>query len=149
MVVWPCVETKPGYIGRVEKRFSVVSNMDQQAPHDLDFDGWAQLATDDPESFEATRQAAIEELIQSFPQENRERMRRLQWRIDQERRLAKSPMGSCIRLSKMMWQQLLGNGGLRERLSEFAQGLQGGELNRPPEGVDAKGRVLVFARPVD
>jgi hypothetical protein len=121
----------------------------QQDPlHDLDFDNLSRLAKEDPESFEATRQVVIEDLIESFPMETRERMRRLQWRIDQERRLAKSPMGSCIRLSRMMWRQLLGDGGLRDRLNDFANGMQqpGGET--PPPGVPSA-RILSFSRPAD
>jgi hypothetical protein len=105
----------------------------------LDFDHLAQLAKDDPASFESERQAAINALIESFPSERRDRMRRLQWRIDQERRLAKSPMGSCIRLSRMMWRQLLGEGGLRDRLLE----LSGGE--RAAQPVD-EAKVLAFPR---
>lgn len=111
--------------------------------HQHDFDHWAQLAKDDPESFESARQAAIEALIESFPSERRERMRRLQWRIDQERRLAKSPMGSCIRLSRMMWRQLLGEGGLRDRLLELG-GIQGATGHTGRAVHEAK--VLAFRR---
>jgi hypothetical protein len=122
-------------------------NCHQDPLHDLDFDSLQRLAEEDPASFEATRQAAIEGLIQSFPMENRERMRRLQWRIDQERRLAKSPMGSCIRISRMMWRQLLGDGGLRDRLGELADSLQGG--SEPTMAGTATARVLPFSRPAD
>lgn len=103
-----------------------MTNFQQDTLHDLDFDNLRRLAKEDPECFEATRKVVIEDLIESFPPENRERMRCLQWRIDQERRLAKSPMGSCIRISRMMWRQLLGDGGLRDRLGELADSLQAG-----------------------
>jgi len=142
---------KLGCIGRVGKRYSVVSKIDQTDMRDLDFDRWMRLAEEDLESFEATRVAAIEELIESFSPANRDRMRRLQWRIDQERRLAKSPMGSCLRLSKMMWRQLLGEGGLRDRLLDLAGG-----MSRDSQGEAAaaaqptsSAQVLAFSRAVD
>jgi len=142
---------KLGCIGRVGKRYSVVSKIDQTDMRDLDFDRWMRLAEEDLESFEATRVAAIEELIESFSPANRDRMRRLQWRIDQERRLAKSPMGSCLRLSKMMWRQLLGEGGLRERLLGLASGI--GDDARPQTGEDVQttgsAQVLAFSRAGD
>jgi hypothetical protein len=114
---------------------------------ELDFEHWAQLAQDDPEAFEASRQAAIEALLDSFPTESRERMRRLQWRIDQERKLAKSPMGACVRLSQMMWRQLLGEGGLRDRLADLAAGMQSDPDHRCDGQPQA--RVLAFARSRD
>jgi len=114
---------------------------------DLDFDQWARLAEHDPASFESARRDAIEALIESFPAENRERMRRLQWRIDQERRLARSPMGSCIRLSRMMWRQLLGEGGLRERLLGLADSLNGDA--EPQRASESGARVLAFSRCTD
>lgn len=126
------------------KRFSVVAKIEQDCLNDLDFDRWLRLAQEDPESFEATREAAIEALIESFPAENRERMRRLQWRIDQERRLAKSPMGSCLRMSKMMWRQLLGEGGLRDRLLDLAGGMP-----HEPAGQPARAAEVLAFRAVD
>lgn len=125
-----------------------MTNIVQEPLHDLDFDSWARLAKDDPESFEATRRAAIEGLIQSFPDESRERMRRLQWRIDQERRMAKSPMGACIRLSRMMWRQLLGEGGLRDRLAGLAGELHSGNASAEASA-PRNARVLTFVRPGD
>jgi hypothetical protein len=81
-----------------------------------DFNQWATLAETDPTAFESMRRDLIERLIESAPEERRLRLRRLQWRIDQERALAKSPLGACIRLSRMMWDRLLGDDGLLEQL---------------------------------
>ncbi len=118
---------------------------------ELDFDRWSRLAKSDPDAFEVARQEAIDAMIESFPADSRDRMRRLQWRIDQERRLAKSPMGACIRLSRMMWRQLLGEGGLRERLLGL-----GGELGGHADPVAASrpsaaegAQVLAFSRVAD
>lgn len=124
-----------------------MSKNEQAGLCDLDFDDWKALAEKDSESFEVARSAAIEALIESFEPERRERMRRLQWRIDQERRLAKSPMGACMRLSKMMWRQLLGDGGLRERLLALT-----GDLGRDEKietTAPAGAQVLAFSRIAD
>ena len=128
-----------------------MSKIEQTDFLDFDFDHWKRLAEEDLESFEATRVAAIEELIESFSPDSRERMRRLQWRIDQERRLAKSPMGSCLRLSKMMWRQLLGEGGLRERLLDLASGIGGDARAETGAAVQPTGsaQVLAFSRTGD
>lgn len=107
-----------------------------------DFDTWANLARTDPEAFESLRQAAIEQCIANAPAENRDRLRRLQWRIDQERRRAGTPLGACIRLSRMMWQSLLGEGGLRDRFAAVGDLLTDGSVAPPPDSA----RILAFAR---
>lgn len=116
--------------------------MSEQDKQQRDFDTWAQVAREDPAGFEAMRQAAIEDFLQTLPPENRQRMRRLQWRIDQERRLARSPMNACIRLSHMMWEHVLGDGGLRDRLARLGQGLAGDSSAKPLHSAD----VVVLAR---
>ena len=113
-----------------------------------EFDEWANMAEQDPAGFEAMRLQAIEDFIGSAPPAQQERLRRLQWRIDQERRLARTPMNACIRLSRMMWSNVLGPGGLRERFEELGELLQG----RPaatPEPVAEPAQVLAFARARD
>jgi hypothetical protein len=77
----------------------------------LDFDYLTDLAQSDPSEYERLRQTAIEGFLANLPQDRQQRMRRLQWRIDQERR-NHTPMGACVRLSKMMWDHLLGPSGL-------------------------------------
>jgi hypothetical protein len=77
----------------------------------LDFDFMSELAQSNPSEFERLRLEAIESYIETLPTERQQRMRRLQWRIDQERR-NHTPMGACLRLSKMMWDHLLSPRGL-------------------------------------
>jgi len=101
--------------------------MNEETTQGKDFAVWSRMAQEDPDTFEAMRLAAIEDFLQTVPPENRERLRCLQWRIDQERRLAHSPMGACMRLSRMMWEQVLGEGGLRERFRELGQSMTGGD----------------------
>jgi len=106
-----------------------------------EFAEWVALAEQEPATFEKLRLAAIEAYIDSVPDEHQARLRRLQWRIDQERRLARTPMAACLRLSRMMWDSLLGRGGLRDRLDGLSGLLQG-------RGLDGgqRAEVLPFAR---
>ena len=112
-----------------------------------EFDEWVELAKQDPSAFEQLRLAAINEVIDSAPAGQRERLARLQWRIDQERRLARTPMNACIRISRMMWDNLVGRGGLSDRFSEL-DGLLRGSAGGPAMSTeDSPPRVLAFARP--
>ena len=83
----------------------------------LDFDSMTAIAKEDPVEFERLRQMAIDEFIESAPPDRRERLRGLQWRIDQERR-NRTPLSACLRISKMMWDHLLGPNGLLAILSD-------------------------------
>ncbi|HHO59480.1 MAG TPA: DUF3135 domain-containing protein [Thiotrichales bacterium] len=89
-----------------------------------DFDQWfdtmKDMAKDDPEGFERIRQQMIDELIDDAPEANRRRLIGLQWRVDQERLLARTPMGACIRISNMMWESVTGEGGLLEQLNRVS-----------------------------
>ncbi len=82
----------------------------------VEFEAWADLAENDPPAFEDLRQAAIEEAIQQAPAGSQQRLRGLQWRIDQERRRARTPLAACIRISQMMWESVTGDGGLLQAL---------------------------------
>jgi hypothetical protein len=91
-----------------------------------EFNHWADLASSDPAAFETMRQKLIEEFIGQAPVERQQRLRSLQWRIDQERARAKSPLGACIRLSRMMWDRMLGKGGLVDQLQQLRASLERG-----------------------
>jgi hypothetical protein len=88
----------------------------------IDFDNWAELARSNPDGFEARRAQAIEDMISGMPMHKQERMRRLQWKIDQVRNQAGNPMAACIKLSEMMWDSLLGPGGLKDVLERLGDG---------------------------
>lgn len=96
----------------------------------VDFDQWLKLANTDMSAFEALRRATINQVIEQAPKEQQDRLRRLQWRIDQERRRCKSPMEACIRISRMMWDQMMGEGGLVERLHELTNREFAGTMSR-------------------
>ncbi len=94
-------------------------------PQRLDFDEWQALARSDPEAFEVMRRRVLQSVIERAPERSRRRLKGLQWRVDQVRRRAVSPMAACISLSDMMWEAFAGDNGL-------AQALRG--------GLDAAGR---------
>jgi hypothetical protein len=85
----------------------------------IDFDDWAKLAKSDPDAFEAQRKKAIEEMIQRMPEHRQQRIRCLQWKVDQVRSRSSTPMAACIRISEMMWDSLVGEGGLRDALAQL------------------------------
>jgi len=72
----------------------------------LDFDSMSLIAKQDPDEFERLRQSAIDEFIAQAPADRRQRLRCLQWRIDQERRNC-SPLSACLKISRMMWNHLM------------------------------------------
>lgn len=82
----------------------------------LDFDAAMKLARTDPEAFEQYRKAVIEALIARAPERNRQRLRRLQWRIEQERKRASNPIAACVKLYQMMWDSFAGERGLIDTL---------------------------------
>ncbi len=115
--------------------------MDVSQQQSMDFDRWSALARHNPEAFEAMRLAAISALIETTPPQSRGRLRRLQWRIDQERRLCSSSLGACIRISSMMWDSLAGSGGLLEQLEQL-RGVVGG---RPEPMADSCPKAKVIS----
>lgn len=96
----------------------------------FDFEQWSNLAALDPEAFEARRRALIEEVIRSTPLHRQPRLRGLQWRLDRLRERSGTPLAACIRMSEVMWDALLGEGGLRDSLECLTQARP--ELPRRP-----------------
>lgn len=85
--------------------------------YNLDFEKWSALASDDPAAFEQRRQKLIDDFIMDLPEEKRQRMRCLQWRVDGVRRVSKTPLAACIEISRMMWESIKGENGLLEALN--------------------------------
>lgn len=98
--------------------------MPEPAPKHIDFDAWSSLAHSDPNAFEALRAQFIDEFIRRAPPQRQQRLRCLQWRIDQIRRTSRTPLAACLRLSSMMWDTVVGKYGLLETLN---QGVNGGD----------------------
>jgi hypothetical protein len=101
--------------------------MQEQSLTELDFDAAMELARKDPEAFEQYRKDVIEALIARAPERNRQHLRRLQWRIEQERKRASNPMSACVKLYRMMWESFAGECGLIEALQNTCT---------PPHGID-------------
>lgn len=72
----------------------------------LDFDEWMVLAKNSPDEFEKKRREHIELFFENIPEEKQDRLKGLQWQIDQTRKLSRTPMASCIAISNMMWDSV-------------------------------------------
>lgn len=92
-------------------------NTKQARPTEFDFDHWSELATRDPEGFEARRSEVIEAAIRRAPARTQTRLRRLQWKLDQIRRTSGTPLAACICMNNLMWESIHGRGGLLEALN--------------------------------
>jgi hypothetical protein len=68
----------------------------------FDFAAWSRLARADPVGFEAARREAVEAAI--VIGEDPDHLRRVQWRLDAERRRARTPLKACLRISSLMWE---------------------------------------------
>jgi hypothetical protein len=113
----------------------------------FDFDEWARLARTDPFAFEARRLAIIESYLRQFPPPDQRRLRGLQFRIDMERRRARTPMAACLRLSAMMWDSLLGTHGLKTALEQLLGQLDcPSTVAHPATARTTSARILSFRR---
>jgi len=90
--------------------------MQEKSLTGLDFDAVKELARTDPEAFEQYRQDVIEALIARAPERNRQHLRCLQWRIEQELKRASNPIAACVKLYQMMWDSFAGECGLIETI---------------------------------
>lgn len=72
----------------------------------FDIEQLLNLAKTDPAALEALRQREIAALIDKAPPHARNRLRGLQFEIDCQRRLHKTPMGACVAISQMMMVSL-------------------------------------------
>lgn len=100
----------------------------------LDYDGLARLAHDDPAAYEEMRQRLITRLIDTAPGRDQRRLRGLQFRIDQVRQLAHTPLAATIEISELMWKSFLN---LNDQLS--------GSRYAPPRPVKTA-KVISFRR---
>ncbi|MEJ2681106.1 MAG: DUF3135 domain-containing protein [Gammaproteobacteria bacterium] len=80
------------------------------------FEEMVRIAEEQPEALEQLRNDMCQAVIESAPLESQRKLRGLQFKIDMERRRAKTPMASCIRLSQMMHESFAE---LREALNDM------------------------------
>ena len=75
-----------------------------QSVYHIDFEEWSKLAKRDPETFESLRTRMLDACIAQASKGRQQRLRCLQWRINQVRKTASNPMAACISISDMMWE---------------------------------------------
>ena len=95
----------------------------------FDFDAWAELARENPQAFELERKLLIERAIMKAPADKHQRLRCLQWKLDQIRILASTPMAACLQINRLLWENIVSEHGLLHNL----QRLQSRER---PEDID-------------
>ena len=117
---------------------------EDHTPRPLDLDRLTRLAAEDPEAFEAERRRLVEELIDSAPDHQRQRLRGLQWRVDTVREHAPTPMAACLRISGMMWNHVMEPGGLLDAFGALEGKVDAEDLRGRGEG-----KLLDFRRPPD
>lgn len=113
----------------------------QKHSSNFDFEHWAHLAHSDPERFEESRSAAIEAAIKRAPERTQVRLRRLQWQLDQVRKVSDNPLAACVKMNKMMWERFAGEGGLVDTLQQ----LKDGETDSPAT-VRTSAEIIPFQR---
>jgi hypothetical protein len=115
--------------------------MQQKPINKLDFEEAMELAKNDPDAFEQYRKDTIEAMITGATKQNQPYLRRLQWRIDQERSRASNPVAACVKIYEMMWESFTGDYG-------FVDVICHGRL--PPRNTGeqaATAKILSFADP--
>lgn len=109
----------------------------------VNFDEWSDLANRDPDSFEDRRRAMLNHFFDQIPEERQQRLRGLQFRIDMERRKAKTPLAACIRISNMMWDSVSGENGLVDTIRLLNEDVEA-RRDRPHQG---SASILSFRKP--
>jgi hypothetical protein len=92
-----------------------------QNPPPFDFDNWAALARRDPQAFEKQRSRVLEAAILDAPAAKQPQLRRTQWKLDQIRRSSANPLAACLRMQRLLWENVAGEDGLLERLQRLAR----------------------------
>jgi len=88
----------------------------------IDFERWAALAKNNPQEFEAKRAELLESYIQLAPVAKQQRLRCLQWKVDQIRNNAGSTFHAALKINQLMWESLMGKGGLYDALETLLEG---------------------------
>lgn len=109
----------------------------------FDFEAWAKLAKEDPEEFERRRLEEIRKLIDARP-DLRHRLEGLQFRIDAERKLARTPLKACLRMSTLMWESFYD---LKGQLDGLAAGVRGTATLTPATPAGRPADVIPLRKP--
>ena len=104
----------------------------------FDFDAWAKLARNDPEAFELERNLLVERAIMRAPPDKQQRLRCLQWKLDQIRNLASTPMAACLQINRLLWENIISDHGLLHCLQRLQSGAG------PGSGTQTTAKILQF-----
>lgn len=85
----------------------------------FDFDAWVELARQDPQAFEEKRKNIIETAIQGAPEQQQQRLRCLQWKLDKIRETSRTPMMACLQINRLLWENVTGEHGLLNSLQHL------------------------------
>jgi len=99
-----------------------MSNM-QFSARQIDFDHWSELAKSDPASFELLRTRTLQACIDRSSSDRQERLRCLQWRIDQIRSQSGTPLAACVKISGIMWDTFNRLGHLYNQVEQLNAGI--------------------------
>lgn len=102
------------------------------------FDTLVELANTDPDGLEHLRSSLIRDFIDRAPDNQRQRLQGLQFTIDMERRKAKNPVQSCMRMSQMMHERVTD---LCDSLNDFST------LSAVPQPVPVGSAKIIPLRP--
>ena len=116
----------------------------------FDFDAWAELARSNPQAFELERKLLLERAIMRAPADKHQRLRCLQWKLDQIRNLASSPMAACLQINRILWENIVSEHGLLHCLQHLQSGTQPDSSNQTPAKIlQFHGRVPASLPPSD
>ena len=104
----------------------------------FDFDAWAELARNDPQAFELERKLLLERAIMRAPADKHQRLRCLQWKLDQIRKLASTPMAACLQINRLLWENIVSEHGLLNCLQHLQTG------KRLESSTKAQAKILQF-----
>lgn len=68
----------------------------------MNFEYWNTLYKRDPKKFEEERKNYLSKIINESS--NKNKLMKLQWKIDMERKRCKTPLKSLIKIQDMMWE---------------------------------------------
>lgn len=116
----------------------------------FDFDAWAELARKDPQAFELERKLLIERAIMRAPADKQQRLRCLQWKLDQIRDLASTPMAACLQINRLLWENIASEHGLLHCLQRLQPGAHPDQSSQAPAKIlPFQGRVPAGLPPSD
>jgi hypothetical protein len=96
----------------------------------FDFDAWVELARQDPQAFEEKRKNIIETAIQGAPEQQQQRLRCLQWKLDKIRETSRTPMMACLQINRLLWENVTGEHGLLNSLQHLQRSETGSQNRR-------------------